>query len=210
MLRTALLLTVICFHVVTFSLYSGVPVAGDELEAYSGVSLSLQDDSVTTIDDILILVFTGRNTRDRLHALLDTWLRHVPPTSFMVYSDEDNTFFPNVVNVGGVQEDHFMSTKVPNGILDAWRRFPSKKWFYKVDDDTFVHVHNLVKALNQYNWTDVQYIGHRMEIDEFVDCNGGAGYVFSRRLMEEFMPLYERCMTVECGRPAEVCIFFFP
>jgi hypothetical protein len=32
---------------------------------------------------------------------METWLRHLPLTSFMVYTDEDNTVLPNIVNVGG-------------------------------------------------------------------------------------------------------------
>jgi hypothetical protein len=69
-------------------------------------------------------------------------------------------------------EGHTMKTKVPKGFVDAWKRFKYKKWFYKIDDDTFVIWRNLVKKLNNYNWQQIQYIGHRMEIGGFIDCNG--------------------------------------
>jgi hypothetical protein len=141
---------------------------------------------------------------------METWLRHLPLTSFMVYTDEDNTVLPNIVNVGGANEGHQMTTKVPRGFRDAYKRYPHKRWFYKVDDDTFVVVRNLVKTLNRYDWQHAQYIGHRMNINGFVDCNGGAGYAISQGVMRTFMNEtspdssdYYRCMTHECGRNAE-------
>jgi len=74
-----------------------------------------------------------------------------------------------------------MTTKVPKGFRDAYARYPHKQWFYKVvcalcsididtnmwwqiDDDTFVVMHNLLNTLNRYDWREVQYIGHRMNI----------------------------------------------
>jgi hypothetical protein len=65
-----------------------------------------------------------------------------------------------------------MRTKVPNGFVDAWRRFKFKKWFFKIDDDTFVVWRNLVKKLNNYNWKKIQFIGHMMGVNLGIDCNG--------------------------------------
>jgi hypothetical protein len=39
-------------------------------------------------------------------------------------------------------------------------------------------------------------------------CLGGAGYVFSREMMIQFMPHYHECMVHECGRVAEVLISY--
>jgi hypothetical protein len=157
----------------------------------------------TLPNDILLLIFTGRVTKWRMHTVMKTWLKHVDPQNFVVYTDEDNSGLPNAVNVGGAHEGHTMRTKVPNGFVDAWRRFKHKKWFYKIDDDTFVVWRNLVTKLNNYDWQIIQYIGHKMNIGGFIDCNGGAGYVFSREMMIQFMPHYHNCMVHECGRVAE-------
>jgi hypothetical protein len=101
------------------------------------------------------------------------------------------------------EEEHFMKTKVTKAFVSAWRQFKHKKWFYKIDDDTFVVWHNLVKKLNNYDWRQVQYIGHRMGISLAIDCNGGAGYVFSRETLIELMPHYYDCMLSECYKNAE-------
>jgi hypothetical protein len=44
---------------------------------------------------------SGQKTKGRLKAMLKTWLKHVDPQNYVIYTDEDNSSLPNAVNVGG-------------------------------------------------------------------------------------------------------------
>lgn len=157
----------------------------------------------TKLDDILFLIFTSSQTKQRIHHMLNTWLRHVPEEDFVIYSDFNDSSIPNLVYLGEDEDGRNMTKKVPKGFIYAYEQFPSKKWYYKIDDDTFVVVRNLLRTLNRYDYRKIQYIGHRKKLNGFVDCNGGAGYILSRRLLDFYMPYYPTCAINECDRGAE-------
>jgi hypothetical protein len=163
----------------------------------------------TKLDDILFLIFTSSQTKQRIHHMLNTWLRHVPEEDFVIYSDFNDSSIPNLVYLGEDEDGRNMTKKVPKGFIYAYEQFPSKKWYYKIDDDTFVVVRNLLRTLNRYDYRKIQYIGHRKKLNGFVDCNGGAGYILSRRLLDFYMPYYPTCAINECDRGAEVmrCLY---
>jgi hypothetical protein len=76
--------------------------------------------------------------------------------------------------------------------------------FMKVDDDTFVVVHHLLKFLRHHNSSEYHYIGRKFFYHNQWYCEGGAGYLFSRALMQDMIPSgkYNICM-IECHFPSE-------
>jgi len=66
-------------------------------------------------------------------------------------------------------------------------------WFVKADDDTFMILENLRHLVAEHSHTDNHFFG-RSVFSKGVDYNsGGAGYVFSRETMFEFIAVLNRC-----------------
>ena len=58
-------------------------------------------------------------------------------------------------------------------------------WYIFIDDDTFVFIDRLENLLNQYNSSDLYYIGHELDHIQREFClymSGGAGYAISNSL----------------------------
>lgn len=62
------------------------------------------------------------------------------------------------------------------GFRQALHRFPKAKWFYTIDDDTFVQTRSLLQHLDMLDPTAEVYTGHYMW--DFI--HGGSGIVMSR------------------------------
>jgi hypothetical protein len=47
------------------------------------------------------LVSLNGSEKTSSSSMLKTWLKHVDPQNYVIYTDEDNSSLPNAVNVGG-------------------------------------------------------------------------------------------------------------
>lgn len=88
-----------------------------------------------------------------------------------------------------------LTTKVYNGLLET-KNLPLYDWYLFADDDTFVHMNNLFKFLNNKNSTQPVQYGHRFKaLNGFL--SGGAGFVFSmeayKRLINKLSFDYNSC-----------------
>jgi hypothetical protein len=71
-----------------------------------------------------------------------------------------------------VQEICRLSTALPVGpttshkfftaLREAFRRYPQAKWFFLIDDDTYVSAHNLMRVLAPLDHSSVFYGGGTM------------------------------------------------
>jgi len=95
----------------------------------------------------------------------------------------------------------------------AWDHVPDAKWFYKGDDDSFVRVEWLQALLNEFDATKPLYLGstrrfrgklvpvlerdmaRTLEHTDLRYAMGGAGYVLSRGLLEQWRPLMNQCIV---------------
>ncbi|KAI3642444.1 hypothetical protein MP228_011999 [Amoeboaphelidium protococcarum] len=82
------------------------------------------------------------------------------------------------------------------------------KWFFKVDDDTFVLIPNLVKSLRQYQdpMKTPYLVGRQIKSrdDEPVPlASGGAGYLFSSQMLNMFASNMSRCDEINGARADE-------
>jgi hypothetical protein len=160
-----------------------------------------------TINDVVIVVITGYHRKQQILMALKSWIRHVPKDTVFIYSDTQCWDIPNCKPVGGAKERAYSKQKVIAAFDDVYNRYPQKKWYMKVDDDTFVVIHHLLKFLRHHNSSEPHYIGRRFFNQGEWYCEGGAGYLFSRALLDKMMPnkMYHFCMS-SCRFPFEdVC-----
>ena len=112
------------------------------------------------IDDVAIGVLTsGRFLETRLGSQQRTWLRQVRHVVF--YSESEVAHLPTVALSPPVGEQLVGGGAWKNfpALMDLHRRFPSHKWIYFCDDDTYVFVDNLLTALSKFNPAQDHYVG---------------------------------------------------
>jgi hypothetical protein len=158
-----------------------------------------------TADDVLFMVFTGTGRAEREDWGYKTWLKRLPRDSLVFYSDFNCTKVPNCVNVGGAEQGRAMKNKVISAFKHAYEHYSQKKWFIKLDDDSFIVYPRLLAQLSRFDWQQPHYMGKHHNNWGDIYCEGGAGYVYSIGMLNAMMPnsKYEDCMTEECTLPYE-------
>lgn len=122
------------------------------------------------VDDIAIFVNTCKKNRKKAEAVLKTWGRNVSCLHFV--TGEDTVELPGEINFRSeinriVPEDARSKINVP--ILSVrfwlllqymWNEYgANKKWFIKMDDDSYLWVDRLVKVLSKYDHNEASYMG---------------------------------------------------
>jgi hypothetical protein len=161
-----------------------------------------------TLNDIVFIVITGVKRLHHAHIAARTWVRHIPPSNLFFYSDHNCSNLPNCRNVGAAEERRWIKTKVVSAFTEIYQQYSHKKWFMKLDDDTFLVTDHLLKLLSHYNSSHLHYVGRYYDNWGDQYCEGGAGYLFSHGLMKEMMTSgkYRDCMMTMCFYPYEdVC-----
>ena len=109
------------------------------------------------IEDIAIFVCTCKKNKDRANTIKETWAKRVPDIHYM--TDEDTNELPNAVNLGPINYNQ-LSLKSWEIWKFAYKKYNNKKkWFLKIDDDSYLFLNNLVKTLSKYDYTKPWYMG---------------------------------------------------
>jgi hypothetical protein len=140
---------------------------------------------------ILIGICSCRGMRERREAVRDTWMRHVPAgieAVFFVGGGAASTE-PGVVSLPVPDDYNALSLKVHAFYRYALDRF-GFEYLFKCDDDTYVHLERL-HALARRR---LDFVGSR-EFESHGFASGGAGYLMSRAVVEQFVsePVTPRC-----------------
>jgi len=154
---------------------------------------------------ILCWVMTQPKTlRTKGRAVKDTWGKRCNVLLFI--SSVTDKEFPAVgLDVPEGRKNLWLKTRA------AWRyiydnHFNDADWFMKADDDSFVVVENLRYYLARYNTTDPNYFGRHFV--PFGGYNsGGAGYVFSKQTLADFVNIMKdpsKCKLKSFAEDAEV------
>ena len=158
--------------------------------------------STLSIDDVAFGILTSERFLDtRLASQRRTWLRDVRHVVF--YSESVIAHLPTVALappegeelVGGGAWKNFPA------LIDLHRRYPTKKWIFFCDDDTFIFLPNLLRSLSKYSPDRDYYVGlywtPRIDMEwkevQIAYASGGAGYAISRSLLARLAPTMPRC-----------------
>ncbi|CAF1281642.1 unnamed protein product [Adineta steineri] len=100
-------------------------------------------------DDVVFLIITGKpNQDDRIPLQQQTWMRYTTQT--YIFSETASGRLPLIVLPNITDSYASNGPKFWDALQWAWERFQNRaKWFAKVDDDTFVNVHEIYKLLKQ-------------------------------------------------------------
>ena len=101
-------------------------------------------------------------------------------------------FYLNPINIG--------YKNLPQKSFAAWKYiFENHKndadWFIKADDDTFVIMENLRHFLSSFWSSETHFFGRNLWHRGFNYNSGGAGYVFSKETLRQFVQVSNRCKT---------------
>jgi len=155
-----------------------------------------------TVDDVVFGVLTSsRFVPTRVAAMQATWLKNARHVVF--YSEADIASLPAVglkpppgeELVGGGAWKNFPA------LVDLYKKYPEKSWTFFTDDDTYVFVDNLLRALELHRPDRDVYLGlyytPRVDMEwhevHIAYASGGAGYAISRSLMRRLAPAMPRC-----------------
>lgn len=99
---------------------------------------------------------------------------------------------------------HFSATMRTEAVLShAFTQQPylNATWFFKGDDDTFVHSDCLALALLAYNASTPLLVGHvaPLQLGPYRFVSGGAGYALSRAALQGLAPRLEVCNNEASG-----------
>ena len=120
-----------------------------------------------------------------------------------ISADHDATL-PTTV-IPNSEEGKIINEKVFGAFELLWRQFGAHaRWFVKADDDTFLHVDNLLVLLARYDSDEKHYIGRAGEWRGVAYCGGGAGYVLSHALLRDWTPHIARCKRLPVGEDVSV------
>ena len=85
--------------------------------------------------------------------------------------------------------------------------FNDTEWFYKCDDDTYVITENLRYFLSKYNPSEEHFLGRFIK-EGYTSCHsGGAGYVFTRKVLKAFYEVMKnpkRCKEISTAEDVEL------
>jgi len=70
---------------------------------------------------------------------------------------------------------------------------PKAKWYFKVDDDTFVFPANYLQSLQKLNSEAPAYIGMTLHFPDQAINSGGAGWTISRFALQKLYPHLNTC-----------------
>jgi len=147
-------------------------------------------------DDLLVLVITCAANKKRAKAVYRTWGKWF---DCIYITDESAGDIPNTLNVGFFDYDH-LTLKAKKLYKLVYEKFgKTKKWFLKIDDDTFMHQDKMRQLLSQYDYKKPFYIGdvHSLKSLNLADYYGGdfkfilggSGVLLSQECLRRFYDL---------------------
>ena len=141
----------------------------------------------TDADDIVFVVMASMAERDRVAGQRSSWMRWAKHTVILA-DGEDNELgimtLPEIGNKSGFAEAQWRQLHGMKWLLNARPDLLAKRWFFLVDDDTWVNMPVLVQFTSKYpcylplSFSHI-YLMYGSADHRHAVYNGGAGMLFT-------------------------------
>jgi hypothetical protein len=157
---------------------------------------------------VAVVTFQGRQERS-IPAIKATWGRDFPIIEYVSATEEEGLITVHVPENTSYARS---SWEEMNALKVLYEKYPQSPWYMKADDDAYVNVHVLTKALAAYDATKDYYLGQPITYTEKENnqvniqyCAGGVGYLISNSAMKKIYhrllePLSSCCSDVQIGK----------
>lgn len=135
-----------------------------------------------TSDDVVFIVMASAKLKDRVKTQKASWMRwaqHVVAFSDVADSELGIITLPEIQNKTGFAEAQTRQLHGMKWIYHQRSDLTSKKWFFFVDDDTWVNVPSLLQYISCFPETLPLSFSHIYLRHNRAVYNGGAGMLFS-------------------------------
>jgi hypothetical protein len=158
----------------------------------------------TTLDDIVFLVMASAGVnKERAVGIRKSWARHLKRDAVWMFADGEDTGIGlmTLPELAGKSDREGAKHRTLRGAAWLVANRPdlvsSKKWFFMVDDDTWVNIPRLVEFVNDLDHRLPLLAGYVWRHGVHLDMNhvsGGAGMLMSQEGFRRIASnLYNRC-----------------
>ncbi len=160
---------------------------------------TMTDKSPVSPDDVVFIVMTSLETSNRVRLQRDTWMRWASHVIVLAEGEDAELgimTLPELHNKTGFVNAQLRQIHGMKWILNDRPDLMQKKWFFLVDDDTWVNVPVLLDYLSEFPAIlPVSFSHIYLMYDNQAVYNGGAGMLFTQTA---FLDLARAVLTPAC------------
>lgn len=148
--------------------------------------------SDTSVNDIIFIVMASISQKERVRGQRSSWMRwasHIVILADGVDDELGMMTLPEIANKSGFAEAQWRQLYGMKWLLTARPDFLAKKWFFLIDDDTWVNVPLLVQYTSMFSSSLPLSFSHiYLMYNNQAVYNGGAGMLFTSRAFKLLAP----------------------
>jgi hypothetical protein len=156
------------------------------------------------VEDILFIVTTSSKTAHKAQAIKESWGSDLAESLFFVSDVADPlTGAYTFDEVSGKGEETNPLDKQHRSVVGlkhiysnpALKRYRNKKWYFLVDDDTWLNIPALLNLMARFNAdcpVILSYIWSGIWVEDFDYASGAAGFLVSRAAFEAIAPAFDK------------------
>jgi hypothetical protein len=118
--------------------------------------VEVESDGPLTICDIAIGITTTAQYQDRVDMQKKTWLKRMcnKKSNYRFITDDGNSTDINAIYSACPKDYHSVCCKTADLVHRLYELFPTKRWFMKCDDDSYVVPERIVEFLSNLNYSE--------------------------------------------------------
>lgn len=195
-------------------------------ENLTSVTAEFKDNNISLCDIGFAILSAPKYFNTRVQDLKNSWLRHLCrneneqqfPSNYVLIASKEHDDIPTMIP--NCEEDYLnLCCKTLESYEWMVKNWPKKKWYMKLDDDTFVVLSSLVDELSSFNSSENILVGGQIYLtledspvnstsgrsntlhwkyhgEVIKGIRGGAGYLMSNSLAKLFIKNGQRYLDI--------------